>query len=167
MQERYWNKMADKRYQLIYINEYYDQCIRIERMINVFLAITSSGAIAAWAVWTKFPVMWAAIIAISQVITAIKPYLPYEKRIDGLFDIIKQYSVICNEIEAKWFYVSKGLLTEEQINEQNTNFEKRWTEVETKSLKGDSIPADNKLAEISEEKKNTYFEINFNVKKDE
>lgn len=167
MQERYWNKMADKRYQLIYINEYYDQCVKIQRLINVFLAIASSGAIAAWAVWKEFPVVWAAIIAISQVITAVKPYLPYEKRIDGLFDVINQYSLICNEMEAKWFYVSKGLITEEQINDQSANFEKRWTEVGAKALKGDSLPAEERLAEIAEEKKNSYFEINFNVKKDE
>jgi hypothetical protein len=166
MQELYWNKMTDKRYQLIYINEYYDQCIRIQRMINIFLAVTSSGAIAAWAVWKGFPVIWAAIIAVSQVITAVKPYLPYEKRIDGLYDIINQYTIICNEMEAKWFYVSKGLITEEQINEQITQCEKRWTDVGAKSLKGDNIPADDRLAEIAEEKKNSYFEINFNVKKD-
>jgi hypothetical protein len=130
-------------------------------MINVFLAITSSGAIAAWVVWKQFPYIWAGIIAVSQVITAIKPYLPYEKRIEGIYEIVSQLTGICNEMEAKWFYVANGSMTEEEINELYYKFEKRWTEVETKSRKGDCIPADGRIAKISNEKKDRYFENQF------
>ena len=116
MQERYWRKLTDKRYRLIYISEYYNQCVWVQRLINVILAITSSGAIAAWAVWKEFPVVWAGVIAVSQVITAVKPLLPYEKRIVTIYDMINQLTGICNEIEAKWYYVANGSLSEEDIN---------------------------------------------------
>jgi hypothetical protein len=161
MQERYWKKLTDKRYRLFYINEYYDQSVWVQRMINIFLAITSSGAIAAWAVWKQFPVIWAGIIAVSQVITAIKPYLPYEKRIEGIYEILIQLTVICNEVEAKWFYVANGSMTEEDINDLYYKFEKRWTDVETKNLKGDCIPADGRIAHIANAKKEKYFENQF------
>ena len=165
MQERYWNKMTDKRYQLIYINEYYSRYIKVQRRINIFLAISASGAIAAWAVWKEFPIVWAGIIAVSQVITAVKPYLPYEKRIDGIYDISSQYTVICNEMESKWFYVANGSKTEEDINELCYNYEKRWTAVVTKTLKGDCIPTDGRIAAIANEKKDSYFKINFDEKR--
>lgn len=161
MQERYWKKLTDKRYQLIYINEYYDRCVRLQRAINIFLALTTSGAIAAWAIWKEFPIVWAVIIAVSQVVTAIKPYLPYEKRIEAIYDVISQFSVICNEIEAKWFYVAKGTMAEEEINELYYSFEKRWTDIESKSLKGDSIKSNDKLAAIANEKKELYFSNQF------
>lgn len=161
MQERYWKKLTDKRYRLIYISEYYDQSVWIQRMINIFLAVTSSGAIAAWAVWRQFPVLWAGIIATSQVITAIKPYLPYEKRIEGIYDILIQLTGVCNEIEAKWFYVASGSLSEEEINDLYYKYEKRWTDVETKSMKGDCIPADGRIARIANAKKEKYFENEF------
>jgi hypothetical protein len=161
MQERYWRRLTDKRYQLIYINEYYDRCVRLQRMINIFLAFSTSGAIAAWAIWKEYPVIWALVIAASQVITAIKPYLPYEKRIDGIFDVISQFSVICNELEAKWFYVAKGTMSEEEINELYYNFEKRWTDIESKTLKGDSIKANEKIAAIANVKKEKYFSYQF------
>lgn len=161
MQERYWKKLTDKRYQLFYISEYYDKCVRVQRIINIFLALSTSGAIAAWAVWKELPIIWAGIIAISQVVTAIKPYLPFEKRIEGIYDIISQYSVICNELESKWFYIAKGALTEEEINDLYYTFEKRWTDIESKSLKGDSIKSDDRLAEIANEKKELYFKNQF------
>lgn len=161
MQERYWKKLTDKRYQLIYINEYYDRCVRLQRIINIFLALSTSGAIAAWAVWKELPIIWAGIIAASQVITAVKPYLPFEKRVEGIYDVIIQYSVICNELEAKWFYIANGSMTEEEINELYYNFEKRWTDIESKSLKGDSIPANEQIAAIANERKETYFKNQF------
>lgn len=161
MQERYWRRLTDKRYRLFYISEYYDQCVRLQRIINIFLAVTSSGAIAAWAIWRDLPVLWAGVIAVSQVITAIKPYLPYEKRIEGIYDILIQLTAICNEVEAKWFYVSNGSLTEEEINNLYYGFEKRWSDIEAKGLKGDSIPADDKIALIANEKKEIYFESQF------
>jgi hypothetical protein len=161
MQERYWKKLTDKRYRLIYINEYYDRSVWIQRMINIFLAISSSGAIAAWAIWKEFPVLWGGIIAASQVVTAIKPYLPYEKRIEDIYNILTQLTVICNEVEAKWYYVANGSMSEEEINDLYYKYEKRWTEVESKCLKGDSIPADARLAHIANEKKEKYFEDQF------
>jgi hypothetical protein len=161
MQERYWRRLTDKRYRLFYISEYYDQCVRLQRIINIFLAVTSSGAIAAWAIWKDLPVLWAGVIAVSQVITAIRPYLPYEKRIEGIYDILIQLTAICNEVEAKWFYVSNGSLTEEEINNLYYGFEKRWSDIEAKGLKGDSIPADDKIALIANEKKEIYFENQF------
>jgi hypothetical protein len=93
--------------------------------------------------------------------TAIKPYLPFDKRIDGIYDILIQLTGICNEVEAKWFYVANGSLTEEEINELYYGYEKRWAEVETKSLKGDCIPANDRVAYIANLKKEKYFENKF------
>lgn len=161
MQERYWKKLTDKRYRLIYINEYYDQSVWLQRMINIFLAITSSGAIAAWAVWKEYPVLWAGIIATAQVLTAIKPYLPFEKRIEGIYEMMMQMTLICNEVESKWYYVANGSLSEEDINDLYYKYEKRWSEIETKYLKGDSIPADARIAHIANAKKERYFQNQF------
>ncbi len=161
MQERYWKKLTDKRYRLIYINEYYNQCIWIQRAINILLAITSSGAVAAWAVWKEFPVVWAGIIAVSQVITAVKPLLSYEKRIEIIHGMINQMTLLCDEIESKWFYVANGSMTEQEINDLYYQYEKKWSDIETNSLKGDSIPANIRLAHIADIKKDDYFKNDF------
>jgi hypothetical protein len=64
-------------------------------------------------------------------------------------------------LEAKWFYVAKGSLTEEEINDLYYTFEKRWTDIETNSLKGDSIEANDRLAAIANAKKDQYFSNQF------
>ena len=41
--------------------------------LNVILAIASSGSIASWAIWDEYAIYWGGFIALSQLITAIKP----------------------------------------------------------------------------------------------
>ncbi len=39
------------------------------------------SSIAAWEIWQEYQMVWAVIIALSQVITAIKPFLPFRQRL--------------------------------------------------------------------------------------
>jgi len=50
--------------------------------LKYFLAITSSSSIGAWAIWNEYSWILASIIAFSQVITAIIPFLAYKSRIN-------------------------------------------------------------------------------------
>ena len=47
--------------------------------LNVVLAIASSGSIASWTIWDKYAIYWGGLIALSQLITALKPIFPFHK----------------------------------------------------------------------------------------
>ena len=57
---------------------------RFNTILNAFLAITSSASIASWAIWSDYAMVWGCIIAISQVVTALKPIFPFSKHVHTL-----------------------------------------------------------------------------------
>lgn len=163
MQERYWSMLTNKKYELIYINKYYAQCVKVQRGINIILALTSSGAIAAWAIWDKYPLLWSLIIAISQVVVAVKPLLPFEKRIIDINDLNLTLTGLYADIESKWFYIADGYYSEQEINDLYYGFDKKWTDMETKCFKYDSMPLINKLKNVANIEKENYFKNNFRL----
>ncbi len=51
------------------------------KIINSLLAISSSASIASWAIWNDLAMLWGCIIAVSQVITALKPVFHFGKHV--------------------------------------------------------------------------------------
>ena len=77
-QNRFWNQLKELKVHVFYLQNYAVSSGRYDQSINIFLAIASSSSIAAWALWKEYQFVWACIIAIAQVITAVKPLLPYK-----------------------------------------------------------------------------------------
>lgn len=76
---------------------------KYDKRVNMILAITSSGFIAAWSIWNFIPKIWATIVAIAQVIQTIKPYVPYSKYIRTLNEKSKSLHEINQKFE-RLFY---------------------------------------------------------------
>lgn len=55
-----------------------------DTILNVFLTITSSGSITSWAIWKEYAFLWGGLIALSQLINAIKPLFPFHKHVHTL-----------------------------------------------------------------------------------
>ena len=89
MQQRYWKTMVQIKSSIFYLDLYADKSYKLDKAINIVLAITSSSSIAAWAIWKQYDFVWALLIALSQVITVLKPLMPYEQRLE----IVKPYSM--------------------------------------------------------------------------
>jgi hypothetical protein len=76
-QSRYWQEMYDLKSHSFYIEKYHQATEQMDRTINSCLAVASSSSIGAWALWKDYAYIWAFIIAASQVVTTLKPFLPY------------------------------------------------------------------------------------------
>ena len=79
-------------------------------------AVASSSSIAAWAIWDELNFVWATIIAASQVINAIRQFLPFRRRLKTLNELFSRLDEISLESQKKWFSVCEGKLTEEEIH---------------------------------------------------
>jgi hypothetical protein len=100
-----------------------------DRNINVFLAIASSTSIAAWAIWKVTPIIWASIIAVSQVLTVVKPYFPY-------FKYVKEFNLKCVrlelmniEYERLWHRLQNKKVTDDEADEQYFELRKQTSEI--------------------------------------
>lgn len=161
MQETYWKKLTQYKFNLCYFDAHFSRCVRIDRRIKIFCAIASSTAIAAWATWQKMSFLWGLIIVLSQVVTAVNEILPYKKRIGELSNLKSELTPIYNNMEKDWYDVANGLLTEKEINDRSYLYTDQWNQIDDKYFKNDALPQISKCKNTAEEAKNAYFRTNF------
>lgn len=81
---KYWNLLKELKVHVLYLQNYATNQYRLDRGVDIFLAVASSSSIAGWALWKDYQAVWAVVIALSQVVTAVKPLLPYKRRLAAL-----------------------------------------------------------------------------------
>ncbi len=160
-QKQYFNQLTQTKERIFYILEYIQDCEAWNWRINIFLALTSNASIGAWAVWQELKLIWAIIIALSQVITAIKPLLRSEKRLKFLYPLRRELELIYLDMEKNWYDVSSGNLTEQEIHESTCEFRRKIEEASYGNLKNNSLTENNRFIKKAKSKNEVYFENNF------
>lgn len=97
-------------------------------VFNSILAISSSASIASWAIWSDFAMLWGCIIAVSQVITALKPFFPFSKYVHTLNTKCFKQEALFLEIGDLWYNLINGLISEESAKIQLDHLKKRISE---------------------------------------
>ncbi|SKA70315.1 hypothetical protein SAMN02745111_02003 [Eubacterium uniforme] len=157
LEEKYWTMMTQKKFDLIYLGHHLHRNILIERYINVFLAITSVGALSGLVILNDYKKIISIILALSQIITAAKPYLPYSNRVKDLDKSIIGLTTVYNEIEDYWDRIVIEKICESDINKMYRKLQNKWNDIDNKFLNGDSLPRIQKYIELSEKERNIYF----------
>lgn len=139
-QEKYWKELDQIKVHSFYVAEYIESTVRIDRGINIFLALCSNGSIAGWAIWKDYSFVWAIIIAASQIITVLKGFFPYTNRLKALYSMSYELEKLCLDAEKQWFDVSEGKLTEEEIHLEHMKIKQRESQIVEESLKKNSLP---------------------------
>ena len=124
MKTQIWSILCDLKFKEYCIGLLISKFQKIDRNINIFLALTSSGSIAAWVIWKEYPIFWGGIIAVSQVISAIKPYFPYNKYVNELNDRYLKVEFINIGLEQLWYKYSRKKIAEEDSNLQYVEIRK-------------------------------------------
>ena len=70
--------------------------------LNVVLAIASSGSIASWTIWDEYAIYWGGLIALSQLITALKPIFPFHKYVHTLNHRCYKQELLFLELIEMW-----------------------------------------------------------------
>ncbi|MDO7173066.1 hypothetical protein [Mariniflexile sp. AS56] len=129
MRNQIWAELCNLRFKGYCLNFLMGKFQKWDRNINIFLAIASSGSIAAWAIWDSNPLIWGGIIALSQVITVIKPYFPYYKYVKELNSKCLKIDVLNIEFERLWHKIQNGLITSEQSADAYFEYRKEIAEI--------------------------------------
>ncbi len=98
---QFWKTLEELKHNVKYLELLSTRDETRNMWLNMILAITSCSSIAAWAIWQQYSIVWAIIIAAGQVITAIKPYLPFRKRFKAFFKILPEIYELFFETEKK------------------------------------------------------------------
>jgi len=164
-QRRFWQTLGVVHFDLHYLELYQIDQEKRERNLNIFLAIASSGSVAAWAVWDKWPMIWPSIIALSQVVNVIRPYLPYQQRIKGITAAIRELREAALDAENKWFAISEGLLTSEEIHGEFIKLKQREVKILSNHFGASPLPQRKAFIEESEQQAEAYLRSTYGVAK--
>ncbi|NFE83116.1 hypothetical protein FC754_03030 [Clostridium botulinum] len=159
MKEKFWGHMTALKYQIYYLDEYMEESYKWDNYINIFTAVTSASSIGAWAIWkdSKCVWIWSSIIAISQVINAIKTQLPFSKRIKFLPKLTSELGELYNEYDYLWLDVSNDRLTDKQINDELKKLVSKDDKISDKYLNENHLPYKSKLANKAQSKLEQYY----------
>ncbi|MBM4864706.1 hypothetical protein HYO48_22065 [Vibrio parahaemolyticus] len=157
-QEKYWREMDQLKVHVLYLESYLEKTINIDRAINIFLAIASSGSIAGWVIWQPLSFVWGAIIALSQAINAVKPYLPYAKRLKSLQSASNELESVFISMEGLWFKVSEGELTAEQVHSLQMKYKEKIRQISQKHFGSSTLPENKKLLSKAQATAKIYFD---------
>lgn len=160
-QQRYWTMLVETRVHVSYLHYYGAKSECRDKAINIFLAVTSSSSIAAWALWREFTWVWPLLIACSQVIAAIKPFLPYNQQRKSVVALSDAFQSTCLQIESQWFSVAEGFLPEKQIHEETIKFRGLLLDAERKAMDGTILPRNQKLMDLAEADALKYFTTHY------
>ena len=104
---------------------------------------------------------WGVIIAVSQVLTAIKDYFPFGRRLKILKPFIDELKILYIKIEYDWFKVAEGEVTEKEINQLLFDYKKQFSEIESKYLNEEILIENLEYRNLADQKVTKYFENNF------
>ena len=144
-QRKYWKELFELRVHVNYLEKYMGRSEFLDKTVNVFLAVTSSSSICAWAIWTKYSFVWGVIIATSQLVNAVKQFLPYRTRLKATGGILRELEPLLDSYEMRWFDVAEGKLSEKEINELQFEIRSKKTKVVQKHLGINTLPKRERL----------------------
>jgi len=112
IRNKIWYNLVNSKFKCYYINYLIDKYQRRSIIINSLLAIVSLSSVSAWFIWSVVPWLWAIIIACSNILIAIKPFLHYDKKIKELSEKLSSLESIEIEYEKLFFEIDSKKINE-------------------------------------------------------
>ena len=155
--DQYWKELFQLKTHISFIERKLEKAELVDRVFKIALALTSSASIGAWAIWQQASWVWAFIIALSQVVSAVVPFLPYRTRIKTYSSLLSELEEIMIHAERKWHGISDGKYTEEEINDFRFLIRADKQKALKKNIQT-TIPVDPKIHAEAEESARVYLE---------
>jgi hypothetical protein len=163
-QIRFWQELVQLKVHIYYLQYFQLNAQSRENSLNIFLAAASNGSIATWAIWGKVTMLWAFIIGASQLVTAIRPYLPYQNRIKAISALIRELDELSLYSEHKWYAVAEGTLSNEQIHEEIIELKKRKSKAISTYLGSSPLSVNKVYLKKAEDDAETYFYSSYGLR---
>ena len=114
MRDKYWAMYTDLKFKERYYCRYQTHVKRLNGALNGFCIIISASSIAGWSIWNQFPLLWGLLLAMAQIIQAIKSLLPFSRQEIALRFLIPELRKLVNDIDHEWDSVTRLDETEKQ-----------------------------------------------------
>lgn len=135
----YWNSLQRWQYDLKCAEHTYHREVVISRTIKIITSCVATSAVATWAIWGKYPILWGALIALAQVLSTAYECTPYAKRISELGAAAERLDEIYEAAEEEWLNISDGRYTEDEVLDLRNEYSRKWSIANRGILKEDAL----------------------------
>ncbi len=159
LQVQYWNQFSRLKRDALYVSFYHAKIEKIELRLNIFAAAASAGAVTGWAAKHELAAICGAVILMSQLLTAIRPHLPYRAQIKALGTLGPDLEALALVAETDWLKVARGSLDDDEIHRRTVTLKKKAQKALERSFKGMPLPLDANLAARAEDAASDYMDL--------
>ena len=161
MQDRIWNNIANVKFQSKYLDKVSRRSHNWGNGYSFFLAVTSGSSVTAWAIWEIFPLVWASIVGVSQILFIAKPFIPLIKNDREFIEMSLLYESLYLSYEKLWFDNEKDENNDERkIEKRFYNLRQKELEINTQ-FKHVVCPIFKGLMTEADNETNIFLESNF------
>jgi hypothetical protein len=161
-QRLYWNQMLQLKGALSYICLYRNYLGRWVTGLGALRAIASCGGIAAWAVWKDYAFIWGAIIALAQLMDALKDVFPFARLQKACSEHAITLSYLFVDAELEWESVYAAKYADDEIMSRIHKLKRVQLDAERKSFPDGLVP-DASFRLRAEQESREYFAHTYGV----
>ena len=158
-QSLYWTELFHLKVGHRYTECYLAHAEKWERWINMTSALCASSSIGAWVIWKDAAFLWALIIAASQVLQAVKPFLPFQERIKRLAGLRNSYAELFVYADSRWPSIAAGELTIKELAKLRNEIRTRQLQYDQKAFPTSALPENVAFLEEATQYAEKYFLI--------
>ena len=160
-QNLYLTEVLDFKIACEYIRLYRNALAKRVQLFSTIRAIASSGAIGTWAVWQSYPLIWAGIIAASQVADALKDVIPFAARHKAAVAAVYRLDALFIDALYDAEGVYGGRFTDEQIRDLRFKLLRLRQKNEKELFPDGNLPERADLYALAETTATAYFDSTF------
>lgn len=162
MRRRIWGNLTNIKFKAIYTNECSGLASRVGSVYSFILAFTSASSVATWVIWEKYPVIWASIVGVSQVLHVLKPYIRFIKHEKDFLEMSFEFEWLYLSYEKLWYDYENQRKNQDEIAQQLNECRQKELSIEEKH-KQVRLPHWKWLTKKSQVKVNTVLNVHFNL----
>ena len=102
MNEELFRYYVELGHNLCYERVYYVSTRRISNAYSGFLLLASAGGIVTLSIWDAFPVLWAVIAVLAQVLQVLQPLTQASRQRTALKYMIQDREILFDEVCTYW-----------------------------------------------------------------
>jgi hypothetical protein len=160
-QNLYFGELFELKVACEYMRRYREGVAIWVTNFDVLRAITSSGAIATWAVVQSYPLIWAGIIALAQVADVLKDVFPFTARLSATSGAVMSLDALFIEALFEWEGVFSGQFSNEEIADKRRKLMQLRHDIEVKHFPTGNLPMRNSLLRLAKEDAIAYLQDMF------
>jgi hypothetical protein len=97
-----WNALLDADMNVCYWSWISDRCTKWDQWLKFTVALTASGTVAAWSIWSQHPTGWKVLSAFACVASIGHPIFFPSERLKRISALVATWKEVCMNYELLW-----------------------------------------------------------------